>query len=79
MFWLPLFLLMFFMTIQATFASLGVVRYSLLAVSIHTIILFLFFTDHPTTWMLYVLTIQMWALFVVGVFRRNKWREGHIV
>lgn len=78
MFWLPLFLLIVFTTIQATFAELGVVRYGLLALLTHTIIFVVFFHDHPLTWILYILTIQMWALFVVTLFRRNKWREGHL-
>lgn len=62
MFWLPLFLLIVFTTIQATFAELGVVRYGLLALLTHTIIFVVFFHDHPLTWILYILTIQMWAL-----------------
>ena len=78
MFWLPLILLFVFVTIQATFAELGVVRYSLLALLAHTVILLFFYHDHPLTWILYILTIQMWALFVVTLFRRNKWREGHL-
>lgn len=78
-FWLPLILLIVFMTIQATFAELGVVRYSFLTIVVHTSIVFLFFTNHPLTWMLYVLTIQMWLLFVVTLFRRNKWREGRFI
>lgn len=77
--WLPMILLAIFMTIQATFAELGVVRYSLLTIVVHTAIVFLFFTDHPLTWILYILTIQMWALFVVTLFRRNKWREGRFI
>ena len=78
MFWLPRFLLIVFITNQATFAELGVVRYGLLALLTHTVILVVFFHDHPLTWILYILTIQMWALFVVTLFRRNKWREGHL-
>ncbi|MFC4354990.1 hypothetical protein ACFO0S_08020 [Chryseomicrobium palamuruense] len=78
-FWLPIFLLLFFLTVQATFAEMGVVRYSLLAISTHTIIVFVFFTDHPLTWFIYILTIQMWALFVVTLYRRNKWREGKLI
>lgn len=79
MFWLPIFTFLFFLTIQATFAKMGVIRYSFLAVFAHTLVIFVFFTGHPLMWFIYILTIQMWALFVVTLFRRNKWREGHLV
>lgn len=78
MFWLPIALLLFFATIQAHFAVLGVVRYSLLAVGVHSAIVLAFFTNHDLTFILYILTLQMWALFIVTIFRRNKWREGHL-
>ncbi|WP_342526573.1 hypothetical protein MKY84_13025 [Chryseomicrobium sp. FSL W7-1435] len=79
MFWIPFLLLLLFVTVQATSAQHGIVRFSLLAVTLHTVILFGFFTDHPLAYILYILTIQMWILFVVTVFRRNKWREGRFV
>lgn len=79
MLWLPIFTTLFFLAIQATSAKKGIVRYSFLAVFTHTLVLIVFFVGHPLMWIVYILTTQMWALFIVSLYRRNKWREQKLV
>lgn len=57
----------------------GIIRYSFLGVFAYTVVLIVFFVGHPLMWIVYILTTQMWALFIVTLYRRNKWREEKLV
>ena len=75
MFWLPIFLVLFFGIIMAEAGRRGLAGISLILVLIHTFIVRLAFWDHALLWMIVFLTVQLWALFVVTFFQRNRWRR----
>jgi len=75
MFWLPILLVLIFVTIQAYAGEKGMALVSLFTVLIHSVIVMVVFLEHDLLWMLIFLTLQMWALFVVTFFQRNRWRK----
>jgi len=75
MFWLPILLVLIFVTIQAYAGEKGMALVSLITVLIHSVIVMVVFLEHDLLWMLIFLTLQMWALFVVTFFQRNRWRK----
>ena len=75
MFWLPIFLVIFFAIIMALAGKEGLTGISLIAVLTYTVIVKIAFWEHPLLWMLIFFTIQLWAMFVVTFFQRNRWRR----
>lgn len=75
MFWLPIFLVIFFTFIMVLVGKEGLTGISLIAVLTHTLIVKIAFWEHPLLWMLIFFTIQLWAMFVVTFFQRNRWRS----
>ena len=75
MYWLPIFLVIFFGIIMAEVGKRGIAGGSLIIVLFHTIIVRLAFWDHSLLWMILFLTVQLWALFIVTFFQRNRWRR----
>lgn len=75
MFWLPIFLVIFFAFIMVLAGKEGLIGISLIAVLTHTLIVKIAFWEHPLLWMLIFFTVQLWAMFVVTFFQRNRWRS----
>ncbi|MFC6040701.1 hypothetical protein ACFPYN_14835 [Paenisporosarcina macmurdoensis] len=75
MFWLPIFLVIFFAFIMVLAGKEGLPGISLIAVLTHTLIVKIAFWEHPLLWMLIFFTVQLWAMFVVTFFQRNRWRS----
>ena len=75
MFWLPIFLVLFFTIIMGLAGKEGMVGISLVVVLTHTLIVLVAFWEHPLLWMILFFTVQLWAMFVVTFYQRNRWRK----
>ena len=75
MFWLPFILILIFGAIMSYVGEKGWPGISLIVVLLHTFIVRIAFSEHPLFWIILLLTIQLWVVFIVTYFQRDRWRN----
>lgn len=75
MFWLPVLMILIFVTAMSYVGEKGWPGVSFSLVLLHTVIVRIAFLDHPLFWIILFSTILLWVVFIVTYFQRDRWRN----